>query len=408
MTDRDRLVAKPNEDSGYAIRKLLNNVYSEVNHVPFSNGSSRCVDVVDGSRNDHPLLITHLNKEAKIERLNGNDGIVGSKTYRQFIDYVPEYYRGVSSAPTHLAISLPSTSQATTSLLARSNPSRPSVSLPVFIGEMKDLPGMAKDIWRDFARSKQVVKNFHQQVGSHYLMGVYGFAPLISDLIKLGQFQKTASRRANEFQRLYSNSGLKRRLLLSEATMKGAKTNITVESTHSTIVCRHQIVTTGKQWGTVRWLPTSLPPTSRDDPKYMRMAQNVILGLGPRFNATDWKSSRARNDWWSDASDAWNLMPWSWMADWFGNMGEYLAAQRNSVPAVPTRINIMVETRSISTFTPLPSNPSWAKGGGASLSRVTKARAQGAGPDLTAGIPFLSGSQLSILGALGLQRLKRR
>lgn len=406
MVGRLRERANAPTSSGTARKLFYGSVAWEVTGTSFVDGLSRCSDVVDGTRNDHTLSISHLNKGASYERLSGTDGNPSVGWYYSFSGYVPAYYRG-ASAPPHLPISLPAPAEAATALLARSNPSRPAVSLPVAIGELKDIPGMLRDIGNDLIRSKKVIKNYHQQVGSHYLAGLFGWAPLISDILKLTQFQESVDRRSKEFSRLYSNKGLKRRLTIAENS-NTQQSNITVESMIATINCRVNTTTKGKVWGTVRWLPTSLPPGgSRSDATYRRMAQGVVLGLGARFNATDWSKTKARNDFWSDAADAWQLMPWSWMVDWFANTGDYLNAHRNTVPAMSSRINIMTTTETIATYTRLPGND-WAQGGGATLTRKDLARSQVPGAVLTANLGFLTKGQVSILGALAVQRLPRR
>lgn len=403
-----RLREKPNgfQGSGSARRLFYGSTAWEVANQSFSDGLSRCVDVVDGTRNDHPLSIEHLNRGSSYERLSGNDGDPKVGWYYSFDDYVPAYYRN-TGAPAHLSVSLPDSSTAATALLARSNPSRPTVSLPVAIAELKDVPGMLRDIGNDLLKSRKVIKNYHQQVGSHYLAGLFGWAPLISDVIKLTQFQGSVERRANEFKRLYSNGGLKRRLTLAEAENK-EESQLYVESQIALISCLRVKRTKGTVWGTVRWLPTSLPPGgSRSDAVYRRMAQGVVLGLGARLDATDWRNSKARNDAWSDVADLWQLMPWSWMVDWFSNVGDYLNAHRNTVPAESSRVNIMTRIHTTDTYKRLPGND-WAQGGGAVLDRESLSRTQHSGPVLTANLGFLSRGQVSILGALAVQRLPRR
>jgi len=148
-----------------------------------------------------------------------------------------------------------------------------------------------------------------------------------------------------------------------------------------------------------------VPPLAAEG-KYHQLARNIVLSLGANYgNASIGKM--ARNDFWADSSELWQLMPWSWLIDWFSNTGEFLDAHRNSVPAEPSLVNVMTTIRSVDKLVRIPGpldNP-LISGGNATYTTTTKARGQ-SGAVLTADIPHLSGRQLSILGALGLQRLR--
>lgn len=406
MTGRDRTKPKNSESIGQGKYVSSGSVIYDIQG-SFTNGSSRCVDEIDGTHNDHMLAITHTNVGAVYERCNGRSS-QSMTFYREMKDYVPEFYRAAGNAPAHAVVSSMSTAIASTAALARTNPSRPEVSLPVTIAELKDLPGMVRDMGRDIIRHKAIKRNYHNKVGNWYMAGIYGLAPMLSDASKLFDLQSKISKRSDELHRLYSNQGLKRRITLTEGSVKSAKSTVTVESTIGTIYCRHQSVTEWKQWATVRWLPTSLPrPSDKDDPRYRKLARNVLLGLGQDFGRVNWRNAKARNDFWSDAADAWELLPWSWAIDWFSNVGDYLAAHRNTIPAQSSRLNIMKTTTTSATYTRLPSSSKWTSGGGATLKRQTLERVQGVAPSVSADFQFLTGTQMSIVGALVLQRLRR-
>jgi hypothetical protein len=76
----------------------------------------------------------------------------------------------------------------------------------------------------------------------------------------------------------------------------------------------------------------------------------------------------------------------------------------NTVPASFTSACIMTETKTTQTFTPVQTVPG-VVGGSGYLSRITKSRYT-AGALLDIHVPFLSDTQLSILGALFVQRFK--
>jgi hypothetical protein len=44
---------------------------------------------------------------------------------------------------------------------------------------------------------------------------------------------------------------------------------------------------------------------------------------------------------------AWELTPWSWLADWFSNVGDVIAATNNSVPCTWSNLCYMRKLRSV-------------------------------------------------------------
>jgi hypothetical protein len=101
-------------------------------------------------------------------------------------------------------------------------------------------------------------------------------------------------------------------------------------------------------------------------------------------------------------STIWEGMPWSWLIDWGSNIGDYFAANRNSIDVAPSEINIMTETTSTyespyyqnSDLHLMPSK----------VMRVEKRR-QRATPTLAAQERLLSANQLGIIASLAVLRL---
>lgn len=410
MVSRNRLKTYGSVDSGHALYyngSVLIDDEDGSSSPPVSLGSSRIIDVVDGTRNDHPLDISHLTLD-QFAGFKGTVGIKGVGQNFEFLDYVPYLF---SPRTNSVQISLPSLESSATTARARTNPNRPSISLPVLIGEMKDIPGLLKWIGKDLIGMKAVKRNYHQQVGNAYLAGAYGIAPLISDLKKSLDFQSQVAKRSDELKRLHSKGGLKRRITLFEESATGPKTRLSAYGQGNlSLYVRSQTKTTVKRWATLKWLPTSLPPVSPSDADYARQARSILLGMGP--NSLDpsipfWSGGRAGNDPWGALADAWELMPWSWLADWFSNTGDFIQSKRNAIPVTSSRCNVMTSRISTTTFTRNDLINS-VSGGTATTRYETKSRFQSSGPSISADFPFLSGHQLSILGALGLQRLRLR
>ncbi|UJQ85507.1 MAG: putative maturation protein [Alehxovirus faecicola] len=383
---RERYRTEPFPSGGFSIR--VSGGVPIQGGPTFTSGAraktwKRCVDET-GKGTDHPLLI-ELDDRSGLRPLNGEFGVVGSSDFRQYV----EYYGGlwVNLVDTHLAISLPSLQNSATTLLARTNPSRADVGLLNFIYELKDLPGMLRDIG-DFKLNKKRVIRSPRDLANHNLSLQMGWIPLISDITKLLHFTSSVDKRVDELKRLYSNEGLKRRITLANESTSGViSTTIESNLSHLINVNRHKI-THVKRWGTVRWLPTVLPAIPVESEQMRRFAMSLVLG------------SRI------DAEFLWNAIPWTWLVDWATNTGEYIRAHSNHVPCVATKVNIMTQTTTTTVWKRTDSRTYYKGGDGITL-LSTKERAQPVA-NLSGTLPFLNARRLSILGSLALQRLGRR
>jgi hypothetical protein len=146
-------------------------------------------------------------------------------------------------------------------------------------------------------------------------------------------------------------------------------------------------------WGTAQWklLPDSQLPS---------------LGFAPLKNlagrlATGLTSHEA-------LATAWELTPWSWLADWFGNVGDVIAATNNSVGLTWSKIALM--RRSFSRFS-VKVNPalsdSWPKIDSDWVVDWTRKERYPAFPVIpfpTPTLPVLTGKHLSILASLAVLR----
>lgn len=384
--DRTRLYY---EDGG--TRKRMTNGSLVINDSGDAlKGSSRCQDT-SGGTGDNPLSITHRLRDW-CDPLNGHYD-TSEDTWRDYSRWIPTAFR--SNSVTHLSsLAPPSNSALATMLMARTNPSRPHVSLPAFAGELPEIPKLFK-----LAGETLLKKG-----ANAFLSYQYGWKPLINDMGNFLDFNKAVNQRVDELQRLYSKNGLKRRITLYRQTAVGETTSTTIESGLGLLVSARRRSTSSMHiWGTVRWRPTQMPNRPLTDEEYRIYASRLVLGLQRGTGLKDL-------DFHSLASDIWQIMPWSWLADWGANIGEYIDAHRNTCPAVATSLNVMKHTKTWRTYSRNPGmdDPyTWLEGGNGVQSYETKERLQPSA-SLAASLPFLSGTQVAILGALGIQRLKLR
>jgi hypothetical protein len=216
----------------------------------------------------------------------------------------------------------------------------------------------------------------------------FGWAPFLSDLGTLLTFQNAVEKRRKEINKLYSGRGLSRKVQMGKQSDSD-----TVKSTvYSSFgmwfepdVRRESSVET---WGTIRWSPehpSQLPPTDRE-------LWQICTGL-----------TRG-----AILSNLWEAMPWSWLIDWFTNLGDVIQQTNNEVGAYPHGGAVMRRHLSSASH----GSQSYNYDGyvitlsGGSKHRELKTRM----PALNiiapkASFPELTGNQLSILGSLVLTRL---
>lgn len=255
---------------------------------------------------------------------------------------------------------------------SRTNPSRPVVDLPIAIAELKDLPQLIRLAGR----------NVLQKAASANLSYQFGMAPLASDLAKLTTFQSFVSKRVERLTQL-RDKGLRSTINIGSYS-NSKKEGVSLNSFGYGWSEEIHFSTTQRVWGHIRWAPNSDHSMPKTDAEMRALAIKATLGLTV------------------DASTVWELLPWSWLADWFSNVGDYFAAHRNIVPATPTAVQVMRETRVENTG---PSK-TWSDGqynSGVTYRLVSKSRRLASG-SLSAQLPFLDGRQLSILGSLAVLR----
>lgn len=345
-----------------------------------------CNDVIGDFGNDHVLTLTKSWKVVK--PMSGASFSSTGKLLR---------YTSGSPLPQGFSPSFgpivmpPFTTQSmnvlTTKLLGRSNPSRPIVDLPVFAFELKDLPKMIKqagDAIRWLRSGKRGATPTATGLANANLAYQFGWAPLLSDLWKLLTFQEAYEKKKAELEKLYSSAGLRRSVTLDEQTIGVGGTTYFLHTNGLTLIGNGSGEAKYKAWGSVRWKPTKVPPGTRhpSDLDVFRAALGLDITL----------------------ATVWEAIPWSWLIDWFTNVGDFLSANRNTIPATHSRICIMeMKTLSCTYSTKtITDGFSW---GGASTGSTSKSRTPRTGiiyPSVS--LPFLSGSQLSILGSLLIAR----
>jgi len=193
-------------------------------------------------------------------------------------------------------------------ILAGTNPNVPHVSVPTVIGELKDLPSLIK------VRGD----GFLKKVAQGHLSWRWGLKPMLSDLRKLCNFARAFDQRLMELYSLRDGRVMRRRCHLDNSTVRTVnETNHWFHSGYGVLLQGpFQRWYTKKSWGTAQW---KLNPNSQ----LPQLGYDKLKNLANRLNY-GFTSHEA-------LAAAWELAPWSWLVDWFSNIGDVIAATNNSV-----------------------------------------------------------------------------
>jgi hypothetical protein len=218
-------------------------------------------------------------------------------------------------------------------ILSKTNPSAAHVSIPTFVGELKDLPGLVKGYGEGLIRA----------VANGYLSWRWAIKPMISDLQKLYRFQKAVDDRIQMLRKLRDGATLRRRVELGTQNADSVQLNQLVHSQGVTVRADIHLHYSRKRWGTAQWKlkPTTVLPERGailDVPQHLltelKRAERLTFGLTEyEFLAT-----------------AWELTPWSWLIDWFSNTGDIIAACNNTVDCTYHNVCVMQHSEAIRTF----------------------------------------------------------
>jgi hypothetical protein len=246
-----------------------------------------------------------------------------------------------------------------TKLLLLTNPTRPVYSVPVAIREMVDLTTLFS----------LAAKSFVSFVGGAYLNYRFGWLSFIRDIKTLSSIVEAVQSRVREYNSLLMKGGLRRAVQL-DAFGTGSKGTRTLQSSFGvTLEATYSKSTRVKVWGSVRWYPANIQliPTEPAD--------RWLLAVRQVFDLEE-----------LDGATLWDLIPWSWLIDYFTNIGDLLAASEGRELVVPRDICIMRETTTIDAGTRKKLGTAGDKisGGGYNISRITKARTTFASPPSSA------------------------
>jgi hypothetical protein len=272
-------------------------------------------------------------------------------------------------------------------ILAKSNPSLPHVNVPAAIGELKDLPSLVRG-W-----GRKMISN----VAKGYITWRWAIKPMISDISKLFQFQKAVDERLAELRRLRDGKEMRKRVSLGSDRIVTTPTRISLHSEGASVYGWRTDYYTQKRWGSANWKvqSNSVLKSMSDDPRegsdLYRFTRRTLMGVNS----------------YGALAAAWELCPWSWLVDWFSNVGTMISATNNAVGCTWSRLCYMATSTCRVEIIPEPVSTGWLTFTGEfdwKKTRKDRRPCYPISPIPLPYLPILTAGKLSILAALAALR----
>lgn len=295
---------------------------------------NNCVDTIMPPPyvTDHDLEITHkrVHPVRLYGRINASPTINSHEEPRGHILAFKSY----ADCP---PASLPSAAAMKTRALANMNPNRPVVDMTEFITQFTDLPRLVRNLGRLVAsketRKKTLSKKAHvSDLSDAWLSWSFGWAPLISDAIALFDMPRQIELRKEYLRNLEGGTHLRRKIYSTNEDVFGPVVGYMNGWTPGTyaIQYRSRTTTTVRSWYTANAKLLNPLPASPIAQAELARQLTYPLGFSP--------------------ATAWELLPWSWLIDYFVNVGSYLDASQQDLPWQCTRLNVMTNVKVRQTF----------------------------------------------------------
>lgn len=283
-------------------------------------------------------------------------------------------------------------------VVAKTNVNAPKASLPTYFGELKDLPGLIRSFGMEHLRKIRQYRSgraFAKATVERNLQYQWGIATMISDVKKMCDFANVVKKTEGWITRLHNGEAIRRNVVLDSDDEFSLAGNLLIYYSGGVAVNTgpRSIKETRKTWGSCQWvLDTSTTPYFPLDTQEQRReaAIRVYYGLTPHALGLT----------------AWELCPWSWLADWFLHIQDVLDACQNVVPVTHSRMCVMRRTDTVEYAYPYTLTKGVSLTGVWNRWKTTKLRRPMANPIpyTVSLLPLLEVRKLSILGSLGILR----
>lgn len=381
------------QHGGFILHEDIDKSYTDF----YTRSTQYCDDTVGFRHEDNPLWLSSETSGKARAHLDGVEDTTGEDEYGYSIRTVNlDWSTARFSHLIHPEEFLDDDIEFVTQAASASNPSNAKVSTAVFLAELRDLPGLFETVG----------SNLSKFGANEYLKFQYGWKPFIKDLRKLWDTVEYIQKRLGVIQRLQQEGFL--RLNYDPPGSVGFKHYDLSEIDHvfnhyyfggGRIGLSRNTVMTTRRWCQTLWKPE--PPEAlkvlTTDSRF-EAARNAVYGLN------------------IDGPTLWQAMPWSWLIDWVHNTSDFIESQNNTVGAKYHRSVLMRHSRITTVATPLLfQNDNFTVGNFTPAPGVLSSEVKERILDIEPGVvttgnvtEILSDTfKMSILGALGIQRLRR-
>jgi hypothetical protein len=212
---------------------------------------------------------------------------------------------------------VPSVNTLLTDLVNRTSPLRAAVSLPVMVAELLEATSLLK----------LILNNAFTLVGSGYLQVNFGVNPFLSDLRALLNITQAIEHNIKELNSLMGKGGLSRAVDLYHDSRNFVEKDTYASTDFATVNTSDVLVDIDlKIWGSVRWFPRDTNQLPVDELERFNLAVKAALDL----DDFSWGT-------------LWEMIPFSWLIDYFANVGPKLDAINTLQDFVPKHVCIMRE-----------------------------------------------------------------
>jgi len=181
------------------------------------------------------------------------------------------------------------------------NPSKPVVDLPLFLWELRELPRLLIQSGNILSGKGNLLTP--SGAGDAYLAAQFGWAPLISDIKKLLDFSTAFDEQKKRIEKISKTKRKKGSLQGHSESWSGSSLTWTPTGSYTKVSGREEFSSTSRAWYVAKFrsYDTSGWPDSSNLDRI-----KAGLGLTPRW------------------STVWNAIPWSWLIDYFTNIGSLI------------------------------------------------------------------------------------
>lgn len=336
----------------------------------------RCVDVIGNVKGQNPLTLTKA-KRVFAPTLTKTIG-----PYK-FVNRHPSCSYNFSQDDTFYDPL--SYNRSVLEAISDSHPGEPTISIPNFLYELRELPNMFRHYAKIVKRAKSGKPPTGKDGANEWLAYNFGWKPLYNDLRSLYNVAEGVKRQARRYAKAKALGHISTRGKRGKAQKAYTKNGVVFDVAGLGSSSTQSVEVEGESWTTAWW------QASDNLPLYALLQgghRNLLLdqlGLDVSFQTI------------------WNMIPWSWLVDWCTDASSLINIYSNRGGFKFLSAVMMEHVTQMHTYTPARNNPhTWTDPVG--ISYESKRRTVVTPSLADVGMNIFTAHQMSILAALVIGR----